>query len=89
LPSRILGKYSYLANLVEYKLGTHNLIVALYKLYWPEWTNLQTVHLLMNHRYYLDVESPIREFNETNIIGYNYTYGYMVRNITSRIIVFF
>ena len=53
----------------------------LYRLQWKEWKNLTTIHLLINHRFYLDKTSPIKTFNELNIWTYNYTYGEMVRNI--------
>ena len=48
---------------------------------WKGWTNLETIHLLINHRNYMDKESPIKEFNEENIWTYNRTYGIMVRSI--------
>jgi hypothetical protein len=48
---------------------------------WNGWRDLNSVHLMINHRHYLDKESPIKEFNETNIWTYNRTYGAMVRTI--------
>jgi hypothetical protein len=60
------------------------LVNNLYKVNWPEWKTLDTIHLLINHRYYLDKESPIKEFDEINIKTYKYTYGEMVRDILNR-----
>ena len=48
---------------------------------WIKWKTFDTIHLLINHRYYLDSKSPIKEFNETNIWTYNRTYGVMARTI--------
>jgi hypothetical protein len=46
---------------------------------------MKTVHLLLNHRHYLDKESPIKEFNEDNIKSYKYPYGSMARDIMNKI----
>lgn len=73
-----------MAHAVKEKLGTHMLIHNLYKTYWPGWKDLDSIHLLINHRSYLDKESPIKEFNEFNILDYNRTYGFMVRDIMTR-----
>jgi hypothetical protein len=84
MPAKILLKHKYLAHAVKFKLGTHMLVNNLYKVNWPEWKTLDTIHLLINHRYYLDKESPIKEFDEINIKTYKYTYGEMVRDILNR-----
>jgi hypothetical protein len=84
MPAKILLKHKYLAHAVKFKLGTHMLINNLYKANWPESKTLDTIHLLINHRSYLDKESPIKEFNEINIKTYKYTYGEMVRDILNR-----
>ncbi len=61
------------------------LIHNLYKSYWAGWKEFYTIHLLINHRSYLDKESPIKEFDEENILGYNRTYGEMCRVIMDQI----
>ena len=66
------------------KLGTHYYFDQLFTMYWSRWKSIYCVHLLINHRSYLDADSPIKEFNETNILTYKYTYGYMVRDIMVR-----
>lgn len=68
------------------KLGAHSLFSQLYGMQWKEWRNYDSIHLLINHRSYLDSVSPnITEFNEVNILNYNYTYGEMVREILGKI----
>lgn len=57
----------------------------MFKYYWKEWEEMDSIHLLINHRHYLDNDSPIKEFDEENIKTYNYTYGFMCRDILSRI----
>lgn len=42
------------------------------------------MHLLINHRSYLDEKSPIKEFDHENIKTYNFTYGFMCREILDR-----
>ena len=71
-----------MAHIVKIKLGTHMIPDELYKqVNWIEWKNLYSIHLLINHRSYMDKESDIKEFNETNIWTYNRTYGVMARTI--------
>jgi hypothetical protein len=84
-PANMLMKHRYLVRAVKTKLGTHMLSPQLYNMYWPEWKQLDTIHLLINHRSYLDKNSPIKEFNAENIATYNYTYGEMCRDILQRI----
>ena len=73
-----------MAHQVKYNFGTQILSDELYKMYWPKWQSFYTIHLLINHRYYLDKESPINEFDEKNIQNYNQTFGFMVRDIMQR-----
>ena len=84
VPKKILLEHPYLAHRVQIKLGTHMLIHNLFKIYWPEYKSLDAIHLLINHRSYLDKELLIKEFNEENIKTYNFTYGEMCRNVLDR-----
>ncbi|CAF0702834.1 unnamed protein product [Brachionus calyciflorus] len=85
VPAKIMLKHRYLAHVVKYRLGTQMLVNELYKSVWDEWKNLDTIHLLINHRSYLDEKSPIKEFNDTNIRDYNFTYGHMCREIITKL----
>jgi hypothetical protein len=60
------------------------LINELFKSYWKEWRNMDCIHLLINHRSYLDKESPIKEFNESNIKDYKFTFGEIARELIQR-----
>jgi len=60
------------------------LINELFKSYWKEWRNMSCIHLLINHRSYLDKESPIKEFNELNIKDYKFTFGVIARELIQR-----
>ena len=51
---------------------------------WNDWKDMNCIHLMINHRSYLDKESPIKDFDELNIWTYNRTYGIMVRSILRR-----
>ena len=67
---------------MKLKLGTQILTTELYNSEnWEEWKSYDSIHLLINHRSYLDKESPIKDFDELNIWTYNRTYGIMVRSI--------
>jgi hypothetical protein len=79
VPAMILREYSFLARIVKIRLGTQMFIEKLFKTNWDGWKDFNTIHLTINHRSYLDKESPIKEFNETNIWTYNRTYGTLVR----------
>jgi hypothetical protein len=62
------------------------LVDKLYFTYWPEWNEtLDAVHLLINHRSYLDKNSPIQEFNEFNIQNYTFTFGKIARELLKNI----
>ena len=70
---------------VNSKLGTENLINELYFMEdWQGWKNLDSLHLLVNHRSYLDKDSPIKLFNDTNIQTYQFTFGKIARDILNR-----
>lgn len=86
VPAKILLNHTYLAHKVDKLFGTHTRYAYhLYNLqHWREWTGFDTFHLLINHRSYMDKNSPIKEFNETNVWTYNRTYGVMVRNLLRR-----
>ena len=83
--AKVLLKNRNLAHIVPRLFGTHHLINELYKSNWPEWRQLHVIHLLINHRSYLDKESPIKEFDEKNILTFNYTYGEMCRFVLNEI----
>jgi hypothetical protein len=85
VPSLILNKHKSLAHAVKKEFCTEVSIVgALYKKYWKDWKKVDAVHLLINHRHYLDKNSTIKEFNEENIKTYNFTYGFMARDVLDR-----
>ena len=48
------------------------LVHKMYYIMWPEWRTEQVaMHLLYNHRHYLDTKyNETKEFNETNIYNY-------------------
>lgn len=53
---------------------------------WPEWKNMDTIHLLINQRFLIDNKNPqIKDFDEEIIQTYNETYGEMCRDILKRI----
>jgi hypothetical protein len=86
LPGEIIRNNTDFAHLVNDIFGVGYLTHQLYQdENWQEWKKMKTVHLLLNHRYYLDKESPIKEFNEDNIINYKYPYGSMARDIMNKI----
>ena len=66
------------------------LVHKLYKSYWKEWKEQITIHLLFNHRPYLDKENfeTYGVFNETTIMSYNQTFGFMARGSTSHEVCF-
>ncbi len=82
VPARILSEYSYLAKKVRFKLGTWvHYVEELFQMNnWNNWKNFNTIHLMINHRYYMDKDAAaIKEFDETNIWTFNKTYGTMAR----------
>jgi hypothetical protein len=47
---------------------------------------MDSIHTLINHRSYLDTETPwIKEFDEFNILNYTRGYGEMCRDVLERI----
>ena len=79
----------HLVHSVYFTFGVHMLSDELYQTYWPEWSKYTSIHMLINHRHYLDEESPIKEFDQFNIQDYNFTYGYMDRDVLKRIKLYF
>ncbi len=83
MPALILLKNDNLAHAVRNKFGTQMLIEELYEMKdWKEWIEYDTIHLLVNHRSELDLNyNETKEFDEFNILNYNYTFGEMCRKI--------
>ncbi|PSN54197.1 hypothetical protein C0J52_03533 [Blattella germanica] len=77
----ILKKRPELIHRVKLLFGVHMLIHNLYKTYWEGWRNQYAIHLLIRHRSYLDKEhlDKWKDFDEKNIMSYNYTFGTMAR----------
>ena len=82
----VLYKDPSLVHRVKLKFGAHMLVPQLYHSYWREWKEQITIHLLFNHRYYLDKENyqNYGGFDETTIMSYNQTFGFMAREILPR-----
>lgn len=53
---------------------------------WTTWdADIDTIHLLINHRHYLDVYfKDYRYFNERNIQHYPFVFGSMVRRVLNQ-----
>jgi hypothetical protein len=87
VPAQILLKNNDLVHVVAKKFGTHMLIEELYEMNeWEEWIEYDTIHLLVNHRSELDLNyNETKEFDEFNILNYNYTFGEMCRKILFKI----
>ena len=83
-PARILLSNRYLAHSVKLKLGSHSLVHELYFSNSFNWKNLDSLHLLINHRSYMDPNSPIKEFDEINVKTYNFTFGDIARDLIKR-----
>ncbi len=73
-----------LAHSVKIDFGTHSLVRELYFTFWPDWRKLSALHLLINHRSYMDPDSPIKEFDEINVHNYKFTFGEIARNLLKR-----
>lgn len=86
-PAQILVKYKYLAHMEPYKLGVRYLanLFYLYKTNWSKWKNMNTIHLLINHRSYSDVFSPVTSYNEANYRLRNTTFADMIEDVVQRI----
>ena len=75
-----------IAHLVNYTFGIQIMYSKLYRQKnWADWRKMHSMHLLVNHRKMLDKKSPIKEFDEVNIQGFNFTFGIMAREILQRI----
>ncbi len=76
-----------MAHKVYLNLGTQNVFTELYLWSnWHEWRKMDSIHTLINHRSYLDTETPwIKEFDEFNILNYTRGYGEMCRDVLERI----
>lgn len=67
---------------VKVRLGVSQLMDKMYEFQdWPNWSqNYDTIHLLMNHRDYLDSHfKEYGELNERNIQNYPYIFGKLAR----------
>jgi hypothetical protein len=77
----VLEKHPEIVHRVERKFGTQLFFNELYQRNdWNEWYDFYSIHLAINHRWYLDKFYrfyPI--FNERNIKHYPHTFGEMVR----------
>ena len=70
-----------MVHLVEEKFNNEFYFVLgiLYKRYYPEWKNLDAIHLLTRHNEFG------RILNETSIQTFNHSYGEMCRDVLTRI----
>ena len=65
---QVLDKLPHLVHRVGLKLGVHMLAHNLYSTMWNEWRDQDAIHLLYNHRSYLDPHyNCTKDFNETNV----------------------
>lgn len=82
----VLEKHPGVVHRVEKDFGVQILIQLLYEQRgWQEWRQFDTIHLLLNHRWYLDGwfrDYPV--FNERNIRHHPFAFGEMARHIMSR-----
>jgi hypothetical protein len=77
-----------MANMIETRLGVsyYPILDMMFKSYESSWRHdYDTIHTLVLHRYYADQDSPIKEFNEKNVLNYNFTYGQMCREVLFKI----
>jgi len=78
----VLYKRPELLHRVKLKFGVHMLVPKLYLTQWPEWRQQDTIHLLINHRSYLDPHfKEYPAFDNVNIANYSYTFGDMAREM--------
>ena len=79
----ILAKHPELVHREKTRLGTQYMLGEMYQFAGYPWNEkLDTVHLLINHRSYLDVHfKDYRYFNERNIIHFPYKFGEMARRV--------
>ena len=86
IPGRILKAHPYLAHFVTGKLGVSIWTYRIYLSDWSAWKKMYTLHLLINHRHYLDKANyaKVKEFDEINVFKLNNTFGKMARNVLKR-----
>ncbi len=79
----VLEKQPSIVHRVEKNFGVTVLLHMLYEeLDWTEWKQMDTVHVISNHRFYLDSNFehyPV--FNERNILHYPFAFGEMARRV--------
>ena len=76
-------KHPELIHREKTRFGIHNMIGEMYQVADYPWEeNLDTVHLLANHRSYIDIHfKDYRYFNERNIIHFPYKFGEMALSV--------
>ncbi|KZS18626.1 Uncharacterized protein APZ42_015162 [Daphnia magna] len=80
--TEILHRQPELMHRVKWRFGVHMLMQDLYdSMEWPDWRlNQDTIHLLINHRSYLDPHfKEYPDFNDRNIQHYPYMFGQLAR----------
>lgn len=80
--TEILHRWPHLIHRVRLRFGVHMLMHELYDSSdWRDWRQSQdTIHLLINHRSYLDPHfAQYPDFDEDNIRDYPYTFGELAR----------
>ena len=82
-PAELLKQHPELIHRVKGNFGADTGISQrLYKNRQHRWRQLDAIHLLINHRYYLDPNfSKIPVFDEINIQTYEYPFGEMAREV--------
>ena len=70
-----------LIHRVKLLFGVEGMIHHLYKSNWKDWRNQYAIHLMINHRSYLDKEHYKQwpEFDENNVKTFNCTFGTMAK----------
>jgi hypothetical protein len=77
----VLNNKPELVHRVRLKLGVQMLAKHLYRTFWKKWSDQEAIHLVINHRHYLDKENYkiYPEFNDVNIMNCNVTFCFMAR----------
>ncbi len=88
-PAEIIRKNPEIVHIVLERFGVAILSNVLYLMNETKWREkYDTMHLLINHKYlWVDHNKHAPkdgELNETNIWNFNYTIGYMFRDILTR-----
>ncbi len=73
------------ANIVPREFGTLVYSDDLYRVHKKDIQTFYTIHLIFNHRYYLDAESPIKDFDDENIKNYTFPFGTLARTMLSAV----